>query len=402
MTNADIASFLSAKILYMRDLNTCRLAIDEIDGKLLDLLSQRKDVAADIAECKLQKDQKISDPAREQEKLDAIMEKARALNLPPAFAAAVFKTVIANTVSYEQEYAINRLHHQKIKRSTSVAYLGPKGTYSHLAAMRYLSMYTDHIKERDCRAFDEIVASVESGKSEYGLLPIENSSSGSINGVLDVLQDSKVSLVGEIFVPIDHAVLTCAKVNVGEITDIYSHPQPIEQCSRWLKDFMPKVNIHYMKSTSHAMEEVQKLNDPHCAAIASHHAGSYYGLLPIMDNIANNVHNYTRFVAISMIPLLLPESIDAKTSISFTVAKYTPGSLICVLNEFSKLGINLTKLTSRPKLSPGHDTWEEIFFADVQGNLSSPQMQNCLEKIRSYTGSLKILGCYASDERKRK
>lgn len=386
----------------MRDLNTCRLAIDEIDGKLLKLLNDRKDVASDIAECKLANDQKISDPGRESIKLNAIMQKAQELGLPPSFAADVFRTIIANTVSYELEYAANRLKHGDVTRSTSVAYLGPKGTYSHVAAMKYLAMYTGGIEERECNAFDEIIASVETGKSEFGMLPIENSSSGSINGVLDVLQDSKVSLVGELFCPIDHAILTCSKVDLGEITDIYSHPQPIEQCSHYLKDFMPNVKVHFMQSTAHAMEAVHELASPNCAAIAGHDAGAYYGLVPIMDNIANNIHNYTRFVVCAMNPITLPESIDAKTSLSFSVAKYTPGSLINVLNEFANQGINLVKLTSRPRLAPGHDTWEEIFFADVQANVSSQKMQNCLGRIREYTSSLKVMGCYASDERKRK
>ncbi len=385
----------------MRDLKTCRLAIDEIDGKLLALLNERKEVAADICECKLSQDQKVSDPGREQEKINAIMDMARQIGLPPSFAAAVFRTVIANTVSYEMQYALNRLEHGDVRRSTSVAYLGPKGTYSHVAAMKYLSIYTGGIVEHECKAFDEIVASVETGKTEYAILPIENSSSGSINGVLDVLQDSKISLVGELFAPIDHAVLTYGSSDLTTITDLYSHPQPIEQCSRYIKDFMPGVKIHFMQSTAHAMQEVKRLKDPHCAAIAGHDAGAYYDLMPIMDNIANNVHNYTRFVVASMAPLTLPLSVEAKTSISFTVSKYTPGSLIKVLNEFSTRGINLVKLTSRPSLAQGHATWEEIFFADVQGNLSSPDMQNCMDKIRNYTSSLKILGCYASDEKQK-
>lgn len=385
----------------MRDLKTCRLAIDEIDSKLLTLLNERKDVAADIAECKLGNDQKISDPGREQEKINVIMQKARQIGLPPAIAADVFRTIIANTVAYEMQYVADRLQHGQVKRSTSVAYLGPKGTYSHVAAMKYLSIYTGGITEHECKAFDEIVASVETGRTEYAVLPIENSSSGSINGVLDVLQESKVSLVGELFSPIDHAILTAGPSDLATITDIYSHPQPIEQCSHYLKDFMPNVHVHFMQSTAHAMQEVQRLQDPHCAAIAGHDAGSYYGLMPIMDNIANNVHNYTRFVIASMSPISVPLTIEAKTSISFTVSKYTPGSLINVLNEFSKRGINLVKLTSRPRLAAGHETWEEIFFADVQGNLSSPDMQNCLTKIKEYTSSLKILGCYASDESKK-
>lgn len=386
----------------MRDLKECRLAIDEIDDKLLELLNERKKVAADVAECKLRNGQGVSDPGREQVKLEMIMDKAQSLGLPPSFAAAVFRAIIANTVAYEQRYLVENLQRADIERATSIAFLGDKGSYSHLAAMRFCSVYTGGIRESGCKEFEEIVALVESGKCEYGILPVENSSSGSINGVLDVLQGSNATLCGEIFYPIDHAVLTCEKVAIDEITDIYAHPQPIEQCSRYIRDFMPKVKVHYMKSSAHAMAEVQRLHDPHCAAIAGHHAGAYYDLIPVMDNIANNIHNYTRFVVLSMTPVTIPETVSAKTSLSFTVAKYTPGSLISVLNEFSQRGLNLTKLTSRPRLAAGHDTWEEIFFADVQGNLASKAMQECLTRIGEYTASLKILGCYASDELKKK
>lgn len=385
----------------MRDLNTCREAIDEIDGKIIALLSERRSVAEDIALNKLKEGKSVSDPQREMQKLAAVMDKARQAGLPGSFAAAVFRTVMAHTVSCEQRFIVEKLRGKDggLRRGTSVAYLGGKGSYSHLAAMRWCDFCTGEIAERGCASFDEIDAAVTSGKTEYGVLPVENSSSGSINQVLDVLQGSKAVLVGEIFRPIDHSVLAVKPVALSEITDIYSHPQPVEQCSRYLKDFMPGVRVHYTKATSEAMEQVQKLGDPHCAAIASHHSGQYFGLVPVMDNISNNIHNYTRFVVISMTPVTIPETVPAKTSLSFTVAKYTPGSLISVLEEFSSRKLNLDKLTSRPRLASGHDTWEEIFFADVQGNLSSNAMQEALSKVREHTSSLKILGCYEADER---
>ena len=117
-----------------------------------------------------------------------------------------------------------------------------------------------------------------------------------------------------------------------------------------------------------------------------------------MDNIANNNHNYTRFICVSMTPVAVSESVQAKTSLSFTVAKYTPGSLIKVLDAFSKHNLNIVKLISRPRLAAGHDTWEEIFFADIQANIASPIMTQILDDIRTYTSSLKVLGCYPSQD----
>lgn len=383
----------------MRDLKACREDIDRIDSEIIKLLNERRGVASDIAECKLRDGKGISDQGREQAKLKAVMEQSRSMGLPGQFGADVYRAIMRGTVAYERRYIIERMRAGGIKRQSSIAYLGGIGSYSHLAAARFTNFYTGGVRMEGCSTFERIEDCVSAGLCEFGILPIENSSSGSINQVLDVLQGSTATFVGEIFYPIDHAVLTCGTTEVSEITDVYAHPQPIEQCSRFIRERMPGARIHYMKASSEAMKEVARIADPHCAAIAGHHAGSYYGLIPVMDNIANNIHNYTRFIVISMTPITVPENIPAKTSLSFTVQKYAPGSLIRVLDEFSRRGINLTKLISRPSLSSGHSTWEEIFFADVQANLSSPAMQECLERVKGETSNFKILGCYESDEK---
>ena len=212
------------------------------------------------------------------------------------------------------------------------------------------------------------------------------------------MQTTKASIVGEIFVPIDHAVLGVENIDLSKITDLYSHPQPVTQCSHWIKDLLPNVNIHYTKATTEAMEIVSKLKDPAHVAIGSHMAASFYNLVPIFDNIANNIHNFTRFIVISMTPITVPQSISAKTSISFSVQKYQPGSLISVLSEFSKRNINMTKLISRPKIESSRETWEEIFFTDLEGNIDAPVMQDILEEIKPFTNSLKVLGCYPNSE----
>ncbi|MBO5566345.1 MAG: prephenate dehydratase [Succinivibrio sp.] len=383
----------------MKDLTVCREEIDRIDNKIIELLSERIDVAKDIAEYKLQNNQKVSDSLREQQKISALMEKASAKTLPCSMVSAVFKEIIKHTVAFEQQYIESELNQKPLSRDTTVAFLGTIGTYSHLAAQRFVDSYHGKISNLSCDNFENIVGAVETGKCEYGVLPIENSSSGSINQVLDVLQGSKVYIVGELFYPIDHSILASENVELSEITDIYSHPQPVQQCSRWLADFLPHAKIHYTKASSEALENVSKIKDRHSVAIASHNAAAYYKLIPLHDNIANNTSNFTRFVQISMTPVTVPETIEAKTSIAFRVKKYEPGSLIAVLNEFSKNDINLTKLVSRPRLSSGEDTWEEIFFADVQGNLSSAVMQDILENIKAHTSALKVFGCYMNADR---
>ena len=384
----------------MRDLLQCRDDIDRIDNQILNLLKERMEVANDIAAYKLAHNQSITDSTREHTKLQTLRTKASEHGLPPSYISDLYKLIMRNTCAVEQHYIISKANGSTLLRDTSVAYLGTKGSYSHLATCKYLEAYQGNITATGCDSFSEIAGLVETGKCEYGLLPIENSSSGSINEVLDVMQTTKASIVGELCVPIDHSILGISKIDLKDITDVYSHPQPVAQCSEWIKDLIPHATVHYTKATTEAMEIVENLKDPHHVAIGSHNAGPFYNLVPFVDNIANNPHNFTRFIVISMTPICVPETVEAKTSISFSVQKFVPGSLIAVLEEFSKRKLNLVKLISRPRIEASRDTWEEIFFADIEANLNASAMQDILEDIKPFTNSLKVLGCYASNFQK--
>lgn len=384
----------------MRDLIQCRNDIDAIDSNILKLFKERMEVATDIAHYKLLHNQGITDTEREMAKLQKLRAQARELGLPTDYISDVYREIMDHTCAVERQYIISMLNKLDIKRDTSVAYLGTIGSYSYLAAHKYLNNYRGKVDALGCSTFSEIVQAVETDRCKFGVLPIENSSSGSINDVLDVLQNTSAVFVGELYVNIDHAILGPQNIDISKITDLYSHPQPFSQCSSWIKENLPHAKVHYCKATSEAMQMVADYNNPCHAAIGSHQAASCYNLIPIADNIANNIHNYTRFVIIGMTPITVPNNLAAKTSLSFSVQKYTPGTLIAVLNEFSKAQLNLTKLISRPRLVSGRDTWEEIFFADIEANLASETMQNILDKIRNYTSSLKVLGCYVNADRK--
>lgn len=380
----------------MRTLEQCRLDIDSIDKQLLQLLSKRLEVAADIAQYKIDHNQGIVDKKREHSKIDSLINEAVALGVPSTMAAEIFTAVMSHTVSFEQSYIVQKANEGTLERSTSIAYLGSViGTYSHLAALRFTSHYRGQVTMKGCGSFEEIVAAVRSGEVEYGLLPVENSSSGTINEASDLLSRSEASLVGEVILPIDHSLLTLPEAKAADITTIYSHPQPIAQCSKFLKERFPKAEIIYTSSTSDAMDKVRQSGDLTCAAIASMHSARFYGLSVQESDIANHKSNYTRFVVLSMTSVRVPLNLKAKTSLIFTTKKYEPGSLIKVLAEFSSRGINLTKLHSRPTESDHKDIWEELFFADVEANLDTPVMQQILSELKDLTGYLRVLGCYA-------
>lgn len=390
----------------MRDLLECRDAIDDIDNQIMQLLQARQAVARDVAIYKLHHDQGIVDKRREAQKIRTLMDKAIENGLSPAMVREIYEKIMAHTVSYEQSYIVDKINGKEFKRSTSVAYLGTKGTYSHLATHRYFEHYEDRLTEISCASFDEIVAHVEDGSCEYGVLPIENSNSGSINEAVDTMQNMEASIVGEIFYPIDHSILSTRPAPNGEndaldfssIKTIYSHPQPVAQCSKFIKEFLSHAQVVYTNSSSEAMSLVTSKQDPSAIALGSKHAARYYDLNPLVSDIANNKNNFTRFIILSKTPIDVPSTMSAKTSILFSTKKYTPGSLMRVLNEFSSSKINLTKLYSRPLEIKNRDAWEEIFFADVEANLNNPLMQDILLRIKEHTSNLKVLGCYLSQE----
>ena len=390
----------------MRDLLECRDAIDDIDNQIMQLLQARQAVARDVAIYKLHHDQGIVDKRREAQKIRTLMDKAIENGLSPAMVREIYEKIMAHTVSYEQSYIVDKINGKEFKRSTSVAYLGTKGTYSHLATHRYFEHYEDRLTEISCASFDEIVAHVEDGSCEYGVLPIENSNSGSINEAVDTMQNMEASIVGEIFYPIDHSILSTRPAPNGEndaldfssIKTIYSHPQPVAQCSKFIKEFLSHAQVVYTNSSSEAMSLVTSKQDHSAIALGSKHAARYYDLNPLVSDIANNKNNFTRFIILSKTPIDVPSTMSAKTSILFSTKKYTPGSLMRVLNEFSSSKINLTKLYSRPLEIKNRDAWEEIFFADVEANLNNPLIQDILLRIKEHTSNLKVLGCYLSQE----
>ena len=396
----------------MRDLLDCRDAIDAIDSEIISLLQQRQEVARDVARYKLAHNQGIVDKRREGQKLATLMNKAVAAGISPSMVHDVYELIMAHTVSYEQSYIVEAVNGEDVTRNTSVAYLGTKGTYSHLATHRFFEAYEGRMEEHSCTSFDEIVALVENGTCEYGVMPIENSNSGSINESVDIMQTMTAHIVGEIFYPIDHSILALphdatattqqsgtTQIDYSKIKTIYSHPQPVAQCSKFLKEHLSHAKIIYTHASSEAMAKITELNDPSAVALGSMHAARYYDLQPLVSDIANNKSNYTRFIILSKTPVTIPNNLEAKTSILFSTKKYTPGSLIAVLNAFSANNINLTKLYSRPMETKSREVWEEIFFADVEANLDTPVMQQILDQLKEHTTTLKVLGCYLSAER---
>ncbi|AKC60353.1 prephenate dehydratase domain-containing protein [Blochmannia endosymbiont of Camponotus (Colobopsis) obliquus] len=188
---------------------------------------------------------------------------------------------------------------QHNKYSIRIAFLGPKGSYSYIAAKKYSAQYFNNgIEYNSCQKFADIIQVVEKGDAEYGILPIENSTSGFIDEVYDLLKHTNTSLIEEIIIPIKHYLLTnTTNIKFNTIQKIYSHPQPLLQCSNIITRF-PRQNIVHCTSTSDAIKTVAKLNIPTIAALGSKFGGILYGLKTLKLNINNDTYNTTRFVVI--------------------------------------------------------------------------------------------------------
>ena len=371
------------------DLNKIREKITQLDQELLELFAQRRALTLNVAKSKAHQVRPVRDQQREQALLIRLINQGKVLGLDAHYVTSVYQTIIEDSVLNQQAY-LQTLANPNIQVPTvSVAFLGDKGSYSYLASHRYFSRRAEKIIEYGCQSFGEIMQQVESGHVDYGVLPIENTSSGSINEVYDVLQHTNLSIVGEITQPIEHCLLTAVNTQLSNIKTIYAHGQPFTQCSNFL-DKQKGIRIEYCDSTADAMARAFELQDETVAVIGSEEGGQLYKLHALEKSIANQIENHSRFILVARKPIDVAEQIPAKTAIILATGQKA-GALVDCLVILKENGINMCKLESRPIQGR---PWEEMFYIDVEANLKSIALQEALTEITSITNFIKILGCY--------
>ncbi len=371
------------------DLNKIREKITQLDQQLLELFAQRRSLTLNVAKSKAHQIRPVRDQQREQELLIRLINQGKALGLDAHYVTSVYQMIIEDSVLNQQAY-LQTLANPNIQVPTvSVAFLGDKGSYSYLASHRYFSRRAEKINEYGCQSFGEIMQQVESGHVDYGVLPIENTSSGSINEVYDVLQHTNLSIVGEITQPIEHCLLTAVNTQLTKIKTIYAHGQPFTQCSNFL-DKQKNIRIEYCDSTADAMAKAFELQDETVAVIGSEEGGQLYKLHALEKSIANQSENHSRFILVARKPIDVAEQIPAKTAIILATGQKA-GALVDCLVILKENGINMCKLESRPIQGR---PWEEMFYIDVEANLKSMALQEALTEITSITNFIKVLGCY--------
>ena len=374
------------------ELDEIRRAISDTDKQLLSLLSKRRQLALAVADAKLAQNKPIRDQKREQELLVSLIAQGKPLALDAQYITRLYHVIIEDSVLQQQakvQGQLNGIDGQAVR----VAFLGGQGSYSYWATQKYFTRRADRIIEQGCDSFNEIVQAVETGHADYALLPIENTSSGSINEVYDILQHTRLSIVGELTHPIEHCLLGLPGTDLTKVRQVCAHPQVIAQCSHFLQG-LSQVKIEYCDSSSDAFNRIKNLQDPTVVAIGGEEGGQLYGLQVLTRELANQKDNVSRFIVVARKPVTVAKSIPAKT----TFIMYTgqqPGALVDALLVLKQHGISMGKLESRPI---NGNPWEEMFYVDVFANLNDYAMTRALEELNKITKFIKVLGCYPSED----
>mgnify|MGYP005832935701 CR=1 FL=1 len=379
----------------MDELDALRNEIDGIDEKILEALSRRRELSGRVIETKAHREIPLRDERREEELLSRLIQKGKRHGLDAHFVTRVFHEIIDDSLRSQQLFLL-RSGNEAPPGTWKVAFQGIEGAYSHLAAEKFFAHREGEVRFTGYPTFAEVVRAVEGEAEDYAFLPIENTTAGSINEVYDLLTQASLSIVGEEVFRVEHCLLALEDVPLANIRRIFSHPQALTQCMKFLstlRDCRPE----YFADTAMAVRKVKEDGDPAQAAIASEEAGRRYGLKVLRRGIADQPENYTRFLVAARRPVKVDPRIPAKTSLVIAVP-HEAGALLRALSVLQRHGINLTKLESRPM--PG-TPFQYLFYLDFEGNIATENVRTALDALSGATSFLKILGTYPVETRTR-
>ena len=372
------------------DLNTYRKEIDQIDDQIVRLFQERMDVAAKIAEYKKAQGMPILQPAREREKLTEVSEKSR--EDMQSYVRVLYSLLFELSRTYQErgnrselfdkiEYAIEHTP-RLFPQTATVACQGVEGAYSQLACEKLFK----NPQIQYFRNFEGVFSAIEAGFCQYGILPIENSTAGSVKKVYDLMVKHNFSIVRSTRMKVDHCLL--AKSDHEEIKEIFSHEQAIAQSTGFLKT-LGNVKITVCENTAIASMMVAQSERKDVAALSSRMCAELYGLKLLRSGVQDEGNNHTRFLCISKNAEIYPGA--DKTSIMM-VLPHKPGALYKVLARLYALGINLLKLESRPL--PERD-FEFMFYLDLETSVYSQEFARLMCEIGGICEEFRYLGSYS-------
>ena len=376
------------------ELTDYRKQLDEIDSEILRLFSERMDIASQIALWKQEKNLPVLDLRREQEKLRRVEEQSGEELAEYSF--TLFSVLLELSRSRQ-----NRILHRENAETAAiadalkntpalfpekaiVACQGVEGAYSGLACEKIFRKPNIFYFS----SFDAVFSAVEKGLCRYGVIPVENSTAGTVNAVYDLMVKHKFRIVRSVRLKVDHNLLVKPGTTLQNIREIYSHGQALTQCALFLQKF-PDAKIIPCENTAVAAKMVAQSDDPGVAALSSRACARLYGLENLMSSVQDSDDNYTRFICISNQLEIYP---GADHTSLMMVVRDEPGALYNVLARFYALGINMHKLESRP--IPGRN-WEYRFYFDLDTSVYSPRFVQLMGELGDICEEYEYLGSYS-------
>ncbi|MGZ3236593.1 MAG: prephenate dehydratase [Burkholderiaceae bacterium] len=350
-----------------KKLKPLREQIDAIDAQLLDLLNARARIAQEVGHVKAETNAPVFRPEREAQVLRSVAER----NPGPLLASDV------QTIFREIMSACRAL-----EKRVSVAYLGPIGTFTEQAVYQQFGHAVEGVS---CTSIDEVFRSTEAGTADFGVVPIENSSEGTISRTLDLLLQTPLTISGEISLPVHHSLMTKSGTMDG-VKRICAHSQALAQCQAWLNQHYPNIERQALASNAEAARLASE--DPTVAAIAGEMAAQTYNLLIVSAHIQDDPHNRTRFAIIGR--LQTASSGKDQTSLVLSVPNKA-GAVYNLLAPLAKHGVSMTRFESRPARM---GTWEYYFYVDVEGHAQDEKVAKALTELQQNAAYFKVLGSY--------
>lgn len=370
----------------MKDLKTCREEIDLIDQQMIELFEKRMNVAKDVVTYKLAHHMAIFQSDREKQVLEKNAARIQNEELR-SYAKLYVQDVMNISKSYQSSF-IPSSHIYQLKEPhfdhAVVGFQGVQGSFSEHALETFFHKNT---QRKNYYYFEDVFKALQNDEIDYGVVPLENSSTGAINDNYDLIRDYGFYIIGEQSLSISQHLLGIKGATLQDITDVYSHPQGILQCSQFLSQ-NPSMVPHEYANTATAAKYVGQEKNIHLAAIASSKAASVYHLEILQENIQDIKSNSTRFIIFSKSLEIVKDA--SCVSIVFTI-KHQVGALYQIMKIINDHMINMLRIESRPlKDTP----WEYYFYVDFEGNLENESIVRALEDMKAHTSTLRILGNY--------
>ncbi len=376
-------------MFILDELEILRKNINETDAALVELFIKRMGFVARVGEYKAERNMKIYDPARERAIIERISGSAKA-GFDIKYVEQFMENLMFLSRRLQGDIIGGKQENAPIEipdKAASVGYQGVPGCYSFQASLEYFGQEVETVS---CRSFREVFEALVEGKIRYGVLPIENSTSGSINEVYDLLREYEFFIVGEKCLKVEHSLLGLKGTGLADIREVYSHQQGLLQCSRFLSEHPEWKQVPYF-DTAGSAEYVAREGSKSKACIAGKMAAAVYGLDIISKDIQDNTNNSTRFVVIGKEK---PEIEKAdKISLVLSVPD-KPGTLYGILKHFAEGRLNLMKLESRPLAGK---PWEYFFYIDIRGSLEEQETRSIMAEAEKESSYFRLLGNYRSE-----